>query len=65
MREERFFNHYSVLELERNGIYEYYLSHKDYENLYFMYGTKEKCYPTPVTVLSHIKVALKINFWGK
>lgn len=36
MREEKFFNDYSVLELERNGIYEYYLSHKDYGNLYFI-----------------------------
>ena len=63
MIEKRFFNDYSVLEIERNGIYEYYLSHKDYGNLYFMYGTEEKCFPTPTMVSEHIKIANTLAFW--
>lgn len=64
MREERFFNDYSVLEIERNGIYEYYLSKKDYGNLYFMYSTNGKCFPTQTKVLEHIKTANTLAFWG-
>ena len=62
MREERFFNRFSVLEIERNGIYEYYLSKKDCANLYFMYGTEEKCFPSQTTVLEYIKFANTV-FW--
>ena len=64
MKEKTFFHRYSVLELERNGLYEYYLSKQDCGNLFFMYGTEVKCYPATATVLSYIKTALKINFWG-
>lgn len=64
MREERFFKDYSVLEIERNDMYEYYLSKKDYGNLYFMYSTEEKCLPTLTTVLEHIKSANTLAFWG-
>ena len=64
MIEKRFFKDYSVLEIERDSIYEYYLSNKKFGNLYFMYSTEERCYPTLTTVLEHIKIANTLAFWG-
>ena len=63
MKEKTFFHHYSVLEIERNGLYEYYLSKQGYGNLYFMYGVEKENFPTPVEVLKNIQIANRCGFW--
>lgn len=65
MKEKQFFLKYSVIELKRNVLYEYYLSKKGYGDLMYLYRTKEECFPTQDTVLQYIQTANKTKFWEK
>ncbi len=63
MNEKKFFLKYSVIELKRNGLFEYYLSKQDFGDLIYMYSTKDKCFPNPATVLKYIQTANATKFW--
>lgn len=64
MKEQKFEFKYSVIELKRNGIYEYYLSKENYGDLLFMYGTQKRCEPTAETVEEYAAHATTSKFWG-
>lgn len=64
MKEQKFEFKYSIIELKRNGFYEYYLSKEKYGDLFFMYGTKKRCEPTAEAVETYAAQAITENFWG-
>ncbi len=65
IKETAFFNNYKVLEIKRNGMYDYYLEKIGYGNLFSLYSTLEECFPAHVDVLKYIKTAESKEFWGK
>ena len=65
MMKEKVFGEYTVLEIKRNGIYNYYLEKQGYGDLLFMYGTEEECFPEEDGVSESIKEAEDINFWNE
>ena len=64
IKEKTFFGEYKVLELKRNGMYEYYLEKIKYGNLCYMYGAYKPCFPTQKMIGEYIETAEKRNFWG-
>lgn len=64
MKEKQFFQKYSIIELKRYVLYEYYLSKKGYGDLMYLYSTKEECVPTQDTVLQYIQMANDRKFWN-
>jgi hypothetical protein len=64
MKEKQFFNNYSIIELQRNGIFQYYLARLGYGNLMYLYGTMKECFPSSDGVLGYIDIANNIGFWN-
>ena len=54
IKEKEFFEEYKVVELNRNGIYEYYLEKDHYAHLFFIYAVDEP-----------IKISEDSGFWGE
>ena len=65
MKEQKFEFSYSVIELKRNGYYEYYLSKENHGDLFFMYGTLKRCDPTAEMVEEFAAHAITKKFWGE
>ena len=63
IKEHKYFNCYTVLQIKRNNNYEYYLEKDGYGNLFYMYGTAEECFPKEENVCEYVKEAEEINFW--
>lgn len=63
MKEKQYFIMYSVIELKRNDLYEYYLSNYGCADLMFLYGTKGSFWPTQDIVLQYIQIAKDRKFW--
>ena len=64
MKEQRFFDDYTVLEIKRNGIYSYYLEKDGFGDLLFMYGTEEEAFPCEDVVSEYIDENAA-DFWGE
>lgn len=63
MKEQKFEFMYSVIELKRNGIYEYYLSKDNHGDLFYMYGTPKRCEPIAEMVEEYAAQAINEHFW--
>jgi hypothetical protein len=63
MKEKTFLTHYSVIELKRNGLFEYYLSKQNFGDLMFMYSTENECFPSVDYVLPYVKQSISQKFW--
>ena len=64
MKEKQFFQKYSIIELKRCVLYEYYLSKKGYGDLMHLYSTKEEFFPTQEIALQYIQIANDRKFWN-
>ena len=63
IKEKKYFLHYFVIELQRNGLFEYYLGQEGYGDLYFIYGVEKENFPSPVEALRAIQIAESCRFW--